>query len=75
MLYAQVGEALRAVFGAERAGWAFMTIFVGEVHPFRLRLRATASTGGGKDVAAAEKANLLQHQASAHFEQSAYFLY
>ena len=33
-----IGNAMRRVFGP-RAGWAFMTIFVGEVHPFRLRLR------------------------------------
>lgn len=31
-----VGERLRKIFGAT-AGWAFMVLFVAEVHPFRVR--------------------------------------
>ena len=40
-----IGDAMRRVFGP-RAGWAFMTLFVGEVHPFRLRLREKPQQGG-----------------------------
>ena len=36
--YAAIGERLREVFGRERVGWAFMVLFAGELHPFRLRL-------------------------------------
>jgi hypothetical protein len=37
--YAMIGDCLRDRFG-QRAGWAFIVLFLAEVHPFRVVLEA-----------------------------------
>ena len=36
--YALIGETLRKRYGERGAGWAFIVLFVAEVHPFRVAM-------------------------------------
>ena len=44
--YALIGDTLRKLFGA-RVGWAFIVLFVAEVHPFRVALEQECRFGEG----------------------------
>ena len=43
-VYARVAARFRELFGAERAAWAFMTLFVGELAMFRRELESPPTT-------------------------------
>ena len=45
--YALIGETLRKRYGERGAGWAFIVLFVAEVHPFRVALEQECRFGEG----------------------------
>lgn len=57
-----VGDRLREIFG-QSAGWAFMVLFVAEVHPFRIRAQHLRMTYTAKKVVDEEHGSARRHLA------------